>query len=88
VCPTRTTWNAGLRKLAIEHAGTRWSALRFDDDVEEIRDARREHAERFDALDRHLQEHNDLIDALEASMRSLSQMTGQVLEQQPDEPRD
>jgi hypothetical protein len=57
VCPTRTTWNAGLRRLAIEHAGTRWSALRLDDDVEEIRDAHREHTERFDALDRHLQEH-------------------------------
>ena len=77
-----------LRKLAIEHAETRWLALRLDDDVKEIRDAQREHTERFDALDRHLQEHTGRFDSLEASMRSLTQMIGQVLERLPDEPRD
>jgi Fe2+ transport system protein B len=77
-----------LRKLAIEHAETRWLALRLDDDVKEIRDAQREHTERFDALDRHLQEHTGRFDSLEASMRSLTQMIGQVLERLPEEPRD
>jgi hypothetical protein len=86
-----------VRKLAIDHAETRWLSLRLDDDVKEIRKElramRAEHAERFDAIDerfdgvdRELQAHTGRFDSTDAVLRSLHQMVGQVLERLPEEP--
>jgi uncharacterized protein involved in exopolysaccharide biosynthesis len=86
-----------LRKLAVEHAETRWLALRLDDDVKELRDElrtlRREHTARFDAIDRELQEHAGLLlehtgrfDSVDTQLRSLTQLVGQVLERLSEEP--
>ncbi|TQM03103.1 hypothetical protein [Pseudonocardia kunmingensis] len=103
-----------LRKLALQHAETRWLALRLDNDAKEIRGTQREHTRRFDGIDRRLdgidgrldgidgrlegidgrldrvdrelQEHGGRFDSLETSMRSLTQMVGQVLERLPESP--
>lgn len=83
-----------VRKLAIEHAETRWLALRLDDDVKEVRDVQRAHTSRFDAIDdllnehsRLLQEHTARFDSLDGQLRSLTQLVGQVLQRLPDEPK-
>jgi Fe2+ transport system protein B len=76
-----------VRKLTVEHAETRWLALRLDDDVKEIRDVQREHTARFDSIDQELQEHRGRFDSIEAVLRSLTQMVGQVLQRLPDQPR-
>jgi uncharacterized protein involved in exopolysaccharide biosynthesis len=75
-----------VRRLAIEHAETRWLALRLDDDVKEIRGelravraVQREHTDT-------LQEHTGRFDSVDAQLRSLTQLVGQVLERLPDEP--
>ena len=89
-----------VRRLAIEHAETRWLALRLDDDVKEIRGelravraVQREHTdtlqEHTDTLQEHtgiLQEHTGRFDSVDAQLRSLTQLVGQVLERLPDEP--
>jgi chromosome segregation ATPase len=85
-----------VRKLSVEHAETRWLALRLDDDVKEIRQELRtmheEQTARFDsidgALEQHgarLQEHGGRIDSVDAQLRTLTQMVGQVLERLPEE---
>ncbi|TQM15611.1 hypothetical protein [Pseudonocardia kunmingensis] len=55
-----------VRKLAIEHAETRWLALHLDDDVKEIRQElrtmRTEQNGRFDAIERELDEHGRKLD--------------------------
>ena len=55
-----------VRKLAIEHAETRWLALHLDDDVKEIRQelrtVRTEQKARFDAVDRELNGHGRTLD--------------------------
>ncbi|MBW0117929.1 hypothetical protein [Pseudonocardia abyssalis] len=68
-----------VRKLSVEHAETRWLALRLDDDVKEIRhevravqDVQTEHTARFDSVD--------------GQLRSLTQLVGQVLERLPEAP--
>jgi chromosome segregation ATPase len=101
-----------VRKLAVDHAETRWLALRLDDDVKEIRHElrtmRTENNARFDSIDRELeqhdrrldsidgqlhdhglqlQEHTGRFDSVDAVLRSLTQMVGQVLERLPEEPR-
>ncbi|GAA5122795.1 hypothetical protein [Pseudonocardia adelaidensis] len=87
-----------VRKLAIEHAETRWLALRLDDDVKEIRQdlrtMRAEQNERFDVIDGRLnsidgglQAHDGRFDSTDAVLRSLHQMVGQVLERLPEEPQ-
>ncbi|HWM58399.1 MAG TPA: hypothetical protein VNO83_11240 [Pseudonocardia sp.] len=110
-----------VRKLAIEHAETRWLALRLDDDVKEIRGELRavravqrehtdtlqehsgilqehtsilqehtsilhEHSRQLDEHSRLLQEHTGRFDSVDAQLRSLTQLVGQVLERLPDEP--
>jgi hypothetical protein len=72
-----------VRKLTVEHAETRWLALRLDDDVKEIRGVQREHTARFDSIDQELQEHRGRFDSIEAVLRSLTQMVGQVLDRLP-----
>ncbi|WP_033290994.1 hypothetical protein [Amycolatopsis jejuensis] len=62
-----------VRKLAVEHAETRWLALRVDDDVKEIRADLR-------AVQRTQQEHTGRFDSIDAQLRSLTQLVGQVLE--------
>jgi chromosome segregation ATPase len=122
-----------VRKLTVDHAETRWLALRLDDDVKEIRHELRtmrtennarfdsidrqlgsvdneldahgrrldsidrtlqehgatlqDHGARFDSIDRELQEHRGRFDSVDAVLRSLTQMVGQVLERLPQEPR-
>ncbi len=79
-----------VRKLGVDHAETRWLSLRLDDDVKEIRqELRAMHAEqnaRFDSIDRTLQAHDGRFDSMDAVLRSLNQMVGQVLERLPEEP--
>ena len=93
-----------MRKLSVEHAETRWLALRLDDDVKEIRQELRtmheEQTARFDsidgrlgsidgALEQHgvrLQEHGGRIDSVDAQLRTLTQMVGQVLERLSEGP--
>ncbi|RSD20121.1 hypothetical protein [Amycolatopsis eburnea] len=71
-----------VRKLAVEHAETRWLALRIDDDVKELREDLR-------TVQRTQQEHTGRFDSLDLQLRSLTQLVGQVLERLPapgDEP--
>jgi chromosome segregation ATPase len=91
-----------VRKLAVEHAETRWLALRLDDDVKEMRHDLRavratqdEHtallAEHTALLAEHstkLTEHTGRFDSVDAQLRSLTQMVGQVLDRLPGEPGD
>ncbi|WP_028926026.1 hypothetical protein [Pseudonocardia acaciae] len=66
-----------FRKLAVEHAETRWLALRLDDDVNEFRDELR-------AVDTKLVEHTARFDSVDAQLRSLTQMVGEVLNRLPE----
>ncbi len=83
-----------VRKVTVEHAETRWLALRLDDDVKEIRSELREirqvqdeHTARFIAVERELTEHGARFDSIDASLRSLTQLVGQVLERLPEPER-
>lgn len=90
-----------VRKLTVEHAETRWLALRLDDDVKEVRSELREirqvqdeHTARLIAVERELTEHSGRFDAvdgrfdsIDASLRSLTQLVGQVLERLPEPER-
>jgi chromosome segregation ATPase len=65
-----------VRKLTVEHAETRWLALRLDDDVKEIRDVQREHTARFDSIDRELdsidhelREHRGRFDSIDQELQ-------------------
>ncbi|WP_103347965.1 hypothetical protein [Amycolatopsis sp. CA-128772] len=62
-----------VRKLAVDHAETRWLALRVDDDVKELRADLR-------AVQATQQEHTGRFDSLDLQLRSLTQLVGQVLE--------
>ncbi len=88
-------------QAAVEHAETRWLALRLDDDVKEIRSelreirqAQGEHTARFVAVERQLDEHGALLaehtgrfDSVDASLRSLTRLVGPVLERLPEPER-
>lgn len=65
------------RKLAVEHAETRWLALRLDDDVNEFRDELR-------AMDTKLVERSSRFDSVDSQLRSLRQMVGEVLNRLPE----
>jgi chromosome segregation ATPase len=65
-----------VRKRTVEHAETRWLALRLDDDVKEIRGVQREHTERFDSIDRELDsidrtlhEHRGRFDSIDQELQ-------------------
>jgi 8-oxo-dGTP diphosphatase len=89
-----------VRKLAVEHAETRWLALRLDDDVKEIRSDLRavrhvqgEHTRRFDRVDAEidtmkgvLSEHTARFESVDGQLRSLTQLIGQVLDRLPEDP--
>lgn len=89
-----------VRKLAVEHAETRWLALRLDDDVKEIRsdlravrDVQVEHTTRFDRVDAEidtmkgvLSEHTARFESVDGQLRSLTQLVGQVLDRLPEDP--
>lgn len=62
-----------VRKLAVDHAETRWLALRVDDDVKELRADLR-------AVQTTQQEHTGRFDSIDLQLRSLTQLVGQVLE--------
>jgi hypothetical protein len=70
-----------LRKLTVEHAETRWLALRVDDDVKELRTDLR-------AVQNTLLEHTARFDSIDLQLRSLTQMVGQVLERFHEEPKE
>jgi chromosome segregation ATPase len=90
-----------VRKLAVEHAETRWLTLRLDDDVKEIRtelrginrrldsiDSRLDSVDgRLDAVENRLTEHGARFDSVDGQLRSLTRLVGQVLERLPEEPR-
>ncbi|WP_300008505.1 hypothetical protein [Pseudonocardia sp.] len=64
-----------VRKLAVEHAETRWLALRLDDDVKEVREELRairgtlaEHTARFDSVEGTLAEHGARFDSVEGTL--------------------
>lgn len=82
-----------MRKLAVEHAETRWLALRLDDDVKEIRtelravrEVQAEHTARFDSVEQVLSEHTTRFESVDGQLRSLTQLVGQVLDRLPEEP--
>jgi archaellum component FlaC len=106
--PDDDEFDRRMRKLSVEHAETRWLALRLDDDVKEVRgdlravrDVQREHTARFDGIDnrfdgidnrldehsRQFQEHSARFDGIDAQLRSLTQLVGQVLQRLPDKPK-
>lgn len=58
-----------VRKLVVEHAETRWLALRVDADIQEIRselrdirEVQRDHTARFAGIERELDEHTAKLD--------------------------
>jgi chromosome segregation ATPase len=80
-----------VRKLAVEHAETRWLTLRLDDDVKELRDQLRavratqqEHGARFDSIDSQLQEHGARLDSIDGQLQEhgarLDSIDGQLQE--------
>lgn len=69
-----TSWNGECEKLSIDHAETRWLALRLDDDVKEI------HAE-LRVMDTRLVEHSARFDSVDMRLRSLTQLVGEVHEE-------
>lgn len=80
-------------KLAVEHAETRWLALRLDDDVKEIRtelravrEVQAEHTARFDSVEQVQSEHTARFESVDGQLRSLTQLVGQVLDRLPEEP--
>ena len=82
-----------VRKLAVEHAETRWLALRLDDDVKEIRsdlravrDVQSEHTTQLDSLAQVQSEHSARFDSVDGQLRSLTQLVGQVLDRLPEDP--
>jgi chromosome segregation ATPase len=93
--PEEDNLDRKVRKLAVEHAETRWLALRLDDDVKELRSdlravqsTQQEHTARFDSIDGQLQEHTAKFDSIGGQLRSLTQLVGQVLERLPEQPRE
>jgi septal ring factor EnvC (AmiA/AmiB activator) len=68
-----------LRKVAIDHAETRWLTLQLDDDVKEIHTQLRAMDTKLDAIDARLADHATRFDSLDAELRSLTQLVGQVL---------
>jgi chromosome segregation ATPase len=65
-----------VRKLAVEHAETRWLTLRLDDEVKELRDelqavraTQQEHGARFDSIDSQLQEHGRRFDSIDGQFQ-------------------
>lgn len=100
--PEEDNLDRKVRKLAVEHAETRWLALRLDDDVKELREdlravkaTQQEHTARFDSIDgqleehtTRLQEHTARFDSVDNQLRSLTQLVGQVLKRLPEQPRE
>jgi hypothetical protein len=70
-----------VRKLAVEHAETRWLALRLDDDVKELQTDLR-------AVQNTQLEHTARFDSIDLQLRSLTQMVGRVLERFHEEPQE
>jgi 8-oxo-dGTP diphosphatase len=68
-----------VRKPAVEHAETRRLALRLDDDVEEVRTELR-------AVREVQAEHTARFESVDAQLRSLTQLVGQVLDRLPEDP--
>lgn len=68
-----------VRKLTVDHAETRWLALRLDDDVKEVRDEVR-------AVQNVQIEHTARFDSIDSQLCSLTQLVGRVLERRPDDP--
>ena len=68
-----------VRKVAIDHAETRWLTLQLDDDVKEVAARLQDLDAKVDAVGSTLTGHNARFDSLEADLRSLTQMVGQVL---------
>jgi hypothetical protein len=80
-----------VRKLVVEHAETRWLALRVDADIQEIRaelrsvrDVQGGQSAKLDEHSATLQEHTARFDSVDSQLRSLTQMVGQVLERLDD----
>ncbi|MFC0437671.1 hypothetical protein [Kutzneria buriramensis] len=80
-----------VRQLEHDHRLTRWYTGRVDRDLAEIAATQAEHTELLtgvvnvvDSISATQQEHTGKFDALEAQMRSLTQMVGEVLRRLPD----
>ena len=88
-----------VRKLTVEHAETRWLALRLDDDVKEMREElrliRATQGEHTAVLNEHtvllndhsakLTEHTARFDSVDAQLRSLTQLVGRAIRHLPGE---
>lgn len=88
-----------IDRLEREHDDTRWWVRRLDRDIERvdtsIRDLRDAHDRRFDAIDRRFDTSDErqqalaaAVDSVDAQLRSLTQMVGDVLGRLPAPPQD
>lgn len=82
-----------VAELRHNHDMTRWWTGRVDRDIAQLGATQTEHGRKLDQLattqQRHteiLQEHTARFDSLDAQMRSLTQLVGQVLERLPEKP--
>ena len=73
-----------LRRVEVESAETRWLALRVDNDVREIRDELRVVAATQQEHTELLQSHTARFDSIDAKLRSLTQLVGEVLRRLPE----
>ena len=69
--------NRRVRKLTVDHAETRWLALRVDDDIKEVRSELRD-------MNTTLATHTGRFDSVDAQLRSLTQLVGDVLRRLPE----
>ncbi|AHH98198.1 hypothetical protein [Kutzneria albida] len=73
-----------VRKLVVEHAETRWLALHMDNDIQEIRGELREVRATQQIHTGLLQAHTGRFDSLDAQLRSLTQMVGELVRRLPE----
>lgn len=72
-----------VRQLEHDHRLTRWYTGRVDRDLAEIAATQAEHTESLNRVESTLTEHAGRFDSLDAQMRSLTQMVGQLLRRLP-----
>lgn len=66
-----------------EHRLTRWYIGRVDRDLAEIGGKQAEHSEALERIETTLTEHGGRFDSIDAQLRSLTQLVGDVLKRLP-----
>lgn len=73
-----------LQALERDHRLTRWYTGRVDRDLADIAATQSEHTDKLDELDRKSMEHGGQLHSIDAQLRSLTTMVGEVLRRLPD----